>query len=222
MLAVLIGSGEIENYPFLKQCLKACVPDVETAAPLVVCCDGGAAHAQQLGFYPHIIVGDLDSLDGSIAKAYEQEGVRFVKYRAEKDFSDMEIGLNYALEAGADSVVFLGATGSRTDHSLSNIGLLYSCIEKGRQGWIISEECRMTLVNQFVELKNETGKTVSLLPITPTASGIVTTNMKYPLRDESLSIGTTRGISNIITDAHASVSVGEGILLLILQNRLLS
>ncbi len=53
-------------------------------------------------------------------------------------------------------------------------------------------------------------RTVSLLPFSEKVSGITTHGMQYPLNEESLEWGTTRGISNVCISDSASVEVKSG------------
>jgi thiamine pyrophosphokinase len=71
------------------------------------------------------------------------------------------------------------------------------------------------VLDKEVALINETGKTVSLLALSPEVTGITLTGFLYPLKEETLIIGESRGISNIITDARASISARQGKLLVI-------
>jgi len=62
---------------------------------------------------------------------------------------------------------------------------------------------------------------VSLLPLTAQVEGIRTAGLLYPLCDERLAQGHTRGVSNELTAAEATISVREGCLLIAHQLGLL-
>ena len=68
---------------------------------------------------------------------------------------------------------------------------------------------------QEVELQGEPGDLVTLLPIGGDASGVTTKGLRYPLLGETLSFGRTRGLSNEVVHAPASVSLERGTLLVI-------
>ena len=51
------------------------------------------------------------------------------------------------------------------------------------------------------------------LPVAGTAHGVHTTGLRYPLLGEDLLPGSTRGVSNELLGAEATVSVGDGVLL---------
>ncbi|NDF40064.1 MAG: hypothetical protein EB140_14230, partial [Proteobacteria bacterium] len=61
------------------------------------------------------------------------------------------------------------------------------------------------------------GDFVSLVPLTDHVDGITTTGLAYPLHGERLAWGTSRGISNELRHATATVSATAGRLLVILQ-----
>jgi thiamine pyrophosphokinase len=44
---------------------------------------------------------------------------------------------------------------------------------------------------------------------------VTTTGLRYPLRDERLPTGTTRGVSNVFVERTATVSVRSGVVLAI-------
>ena len=56
---------------------------------------------------------------------------------------------------------------------------------------------------------------VSLLPLTGDASGIRTKGLYYTLNGETLSFGKPRGVSNVLTEKHAEISLESGMLLVI-------
>jgi len=47
-------------------------------ADLIVAADGGARHVLRLGFTPHVVVGDMDSLDHEQSEHLRQMGCRFL------------------------------------------------------------------------------------------------------------------------------------------------
>ena len=47
------------------------------------------------------------------------------------------------------------------------------------------------------------------------ATGIVTSGLEYPLRNETLSFGPARGMSNVLTEREAHIKFATGLLLVI-------
>ena len=65
------------------------------------------------------------------------------------------------------------------------------------------------------DLVGQPGDLVTLLPAHGPALGVVTDGLLYPLRDEDLPAGTTRGVSNELALAEATVRLRGGTLLAI-------
>ena len=59
------------------------------------------------------------------------------------------------------------------------------------------------------------GDRVSLIPNGSDAVGVTTTGLRWHLEDETLPIGSTRGISNAMDSPEASISIDDGTLLII-------
>ncbi|HEX5579393.1 MAG TPA: thiamine diphosphokinase, partial [Candidatus Limnocylindria bacterium] len=64
-------------------------------------------------------------------------------------------------------------------------------------------------------IEAERGGLVTLLPVGGDAEGVRTAGLRYPLAGETLSIGRSRGLSNVVDEAPASASLQRGTLLVI-------
>ena len=135
MDVLIVGSGNAESTELLQQ--------TASLAQLLICVDGGARHFSKAGITPHVLLGDFDSIDANLLQTYEKDGVKLVKYPTGKDYTDMELALDYAAEHGATRVFIMGAIGSRIDHSLSNLQLLHKLLQKGIRGVILNENNRV-------------------------------------------------------------------------------
>ena len=74
-------------------------------------------------------------------------------------------------------------------------------------------EATVHVVTTDVHLAGTPGELLSLLPVHGPVEGVVTDGLLYPLRDEDLPAGSTRGVSNEFVEHAASVSVRSGTLL---------
>ena len=72
---------------------------------------------------------------------------------------------------------------------------------------------RVTVVRHAAELTGAVGGHVTLLPVGGPARGITTDGLLYPLTDEDLAPGSTRGVSNELLGSVAHVRLREGTLL---------
>jgi thiamine pyrophosphokinase len=182
---------------------------------LIICCDGGARHVQYSGIKPDVIIGDMDSIDPSLLASYSTSGIKIIKHPANKDFTDTELALDYAVSLKAEAIFIWGALGGRIDHTLANVFLLDKGREKGIRAYLIDEYGEAFVLDKETSFINEIGRTVSLIALSPEVTGVTLTGFLYPLKDGTLAMGESRGISNIITDVHAGISVRQGKLLVI-------
>ena len=189
-----------------------------------IAADGGARHASALGVALDLWVGDGDSIGDAGLAALEAAGIPVERARPDKDESDTELAVRAAIRLGAGGIVIVGALGgARIDHALANIGLLALPELDGRPATILDAGARLGLIRApgpdggAVErrLTGRPGDLVSLLPMAPGVEGVTTDGLLYPLLDEPLPIGRTRGLSNVRTASEARVAVRRGLLLVV-------
>ena len=182
---------------------------------LIICCDGGARHFQYLKIKPDVIIGDMDSIDPALLASYSTQGIKIIKYPAKKYFTDTELALDYALSLKPEAIFIWGALGDRIDHTLANVFLLCKGQENGIRTYLIDEYGEAFVLDKETSFINETGRTVSLIALSPEVTGITLSGFLYPLKEETLIMGESRGISNVINDVRAGISVRQGKLLVI-------
>ena len=81
---------------------------------LIICCDGGARHLWKTGIKPDVIIGDMDSIEPDHLASYSKQGVKIIKYPVNKDFTDTELALDYALGLKPEAIFIWGALRRRT------------------------------------------------------------------------------------------------------------
>lgn len=188
-------------------------------ADRVVAVDGGTTWLASVGCRPDVVVGDLDSADPALIAALEADGVPVERHAAAKDASDTELAVTGAIATGADQVVILGAlAGPRLDHQLANLMLLADPeLVRGRDLRIVRGSTLVRALHGPASMAIEAapGGLVTLLPVGGDAQGVRTTGLRYPLAGETLSIGRSRGLSNVVDEVPASASLERGTLLVI-------
>ena len=207
MKAAVLCSGSIDDYSYTKKYIE----DVT----LIVCCDGGIRHCEGLGIKPDLIVGDFDSLDPKQLEEYISMGAEVVRVPAEKDFTDGELGLMKAMEAGADEIVILGGIGSRIDHTLTNCHILVKALRHGVRAVLSNEHNEICLTDGNLCLSPGKGSTVSLIPLTTEVLGVKTKGLYYPLNGQMMHRGESLGVSNVCLEDDIEISLDDGILVVI-------
>ena len=214
MRALVIADGA----PPDRAALDRAWPGWDDGLELVVAADGGARHAAALGRSIDRWVGDGDSLGSDGVAALRAAGVPVRLVPVDKDASDTELAVLEALDLGADDVTIVGALGgARFDHGLANVTLLDAPALVGRQARLLEPGARVSLLRgpSTTVLEGQAGDLVTLLPLGDDADGVTTEGLRYPLADETLSAGRTRGLSNARLAGRSRISIRGGRLLVV-------
>lgn len=207
MTALIVCSGSINDYSYHKKYFER--------AQFVVCVDGGAKHIRKFGLVPDVLIGDLDSISAEDLEYFKDMKVKIIKYPSQKEMTDTEIAINYAIDNGYKEVVIIGGIGTRIDHSLANILLLKQLLEKGIKGTLANEKNEITLTKDRIKVAKEKDAKLTLLPLTKVVEGITTKGLYYQLNCEDIELGSSRGVSNEFKDEFAEISIKSGILIVI-------
>lgn len=205
----IISNGIINDPEFIRQKLE------ETNAPIIICADGATRYLRPLDIVPEFIVGDMDSIDDDTMRYFDKRGTTILTYPGNKDETDTQLALEYALKLKPDEIFIFGALGARIDHAFANISLLIMGVKQGVDVKIIDETCELFIVNQQGVVEGETGQTVSLLPLSSEVTGITLEGFEYPLSGGVMEIGRPYGISNRLIDEKGIITVKSGYLLVI-------
>ena len=198
MRAVIIGNGTICDYDYIKSKLYD--------DDYIICADGGLKHIEKLGIEPDIAIGDFDSAPPTAQNCKV--------YPVRKDFTDGELAVNYAIEKGYEEILLIAMTGERLDHTLTDIFLLSK--KKGMR--LIDDKNEIMVVTDNLEITGSEGKTLSIIPVFGNLEGIATTGLEYPLNNETLYFGQSRGNSNVVIADVCTIEVKSGIGLIIINN----
>lgn len=180
----------------------------------IICADGGVKHTENLGLTPMTIIGDLDSSPSSLIKKYKNSGTRIIEYKRNKDETDSELAVQYAIEHGFSSLHLFGVFGDRFDHSIATLLFLAEKVPTGLEIKIIHGNQIMYLVESSLTISGTAGETISLIPLQD-CRGVTLEGFEYPLRDEILVTGTTRGVSNVLTQNSSHIRLHTGVLLVV-------
>lgn len=208
MDAILIGNGEIKDYKMLESYIKK-------SNTIVICCDGGLKHTYKLDMKPDYIIGDFDSAPSKLLRYYKKFDIPMKVFPEKKDKTDMELGLEFALDLKPKEIFIFGGIGSRFDHTLANANILKIALECGVKASLINEVHIINLINKKFSIVGNKGDLLSLIPLTQEVSGVTTFGLEYPLDNAVIKIGSSIGISNVFISNEVNIIIKEGLLLVI-------
>jgi thiamine pyrophosphokinase len=179
----------------------------------IIAVDGGATHCLELGLRPAVVIGDLDSLTQPDLEALKIQGAKIIQYPVRKNFTDLELALSHARSLEVEEILILGALGARWEQTLANV--LLSAAYPGLNIHLVdgNQELFYLRAGKTLTISGCPGDTLSLIPLGGDAKGITTDNLEYPLTGDRLPLGSTRGISNVMLENEAHISLREGLLL---------
>ena len=206
--AVIFVNGTVQDYDWLSARLR---PD-----DYLIGADGGTRHCLALDRTPHVVVGDMDSIAPDMLANLEAQGVAAERHPPRKDKTDLELAVDRAVREGVSEILLMGALGGRLDQTLANR------LISARRDWpvpIILADGHQTLQvmrdGECFVLGTPVGSLVSVVPLSQEVTGVTYAGLEYPLTNATLPLGTTRGISNVIAHSPATISIDQGILLVI-------
>jgi thiamine pyrophosphokinase len=186
----------------------------------IICADGGTRHALALGVTPDVVIGDLDSLAVPDHRRLVEMGVETRRHPHDKDEVDLELALERVLREETRTILIVAALGKRLDQALGNISLM-------ADPRLRRADCRMDdgleevfFCGSACTIRGARGDIVSLIPWGNSVTGVRTDGLRWPLSGDSLEAYRTRGISNEMLTATASVQIEAGMLLVVHRRRL--
>lgn len=177
-----------------------------------IAADGGANIAQNLGTTPDVIIGDLDSYNGTDQEASE------IIFRPSQELNDLEKALQYAQKERGSHIYILGATGHRLDQTLKNLSVLKQFSPHFEQIRIADDFGETRLLPPSFSDDFAIGTQLSLFPLSGKATGITTYGLKYPLDNEFLKNGVRDGSSNEVIANPVQITHKEGDLLMFVKH----
>jgi thiamine pyrophosphokinase len=211
--AIIFANGKMEVAPSILAAIHT--------SDLIIAADGGTQHCKSLKIKPNVIIGDFDSVSSLDINSYQQAGVETIQYTTNKDETDLELALLYALNHQTTHVYIFGALGKRWDMTIANIllGVQHRFSQLSIRLLDGRDELIILRGEGREDIMDRKGDTVSLIPVGGDALGITTDGMEYPLNDETLYLGSSRGVSNVIISDKSRVIIKTGTLLLCISSR---
>lgn len=179
----------------------------------IIAVDAGYAALVERVVAPHHAFGDFDSL-GFVPQEAEG-GVCVHPFDPHKDFTDMDLALNFAIGEGFTHIIMCDGLHARLDHSLANLQLMAAAARKGQRVWGITEEEVVVALDakgelDHLEIAAGSQGICSVLAHSDSVSGAYETGLAYGLEDAQLTNCFPLGISNELTGAPARISLDAG------------
>lgn len=207
MKALIIASGRIDDYDLLNSLVQE--------NSFILCADGGLNHLMKIGLIPNLVLGDLDSISDDGIEYIKSKNIKVEKYPTMKDETDTHLAVNYLISKNYKEITIIGGIGTRMDHTLANIFLLRKLNKIGIKGCIINGNNIIHLIDNSIKLLRKDNYYTSIIPISQDGIQVSVSGFLYPLMNEHIEFGSTRGISNILTSSFGNIILLKGEALII-------
>lgn len=163
--------------------------------------------------------GDFDSVKEEELAFIKKHVGELLTFPPEKDETDMEIALSWAMKQAPEKIRIFGATGGRLDHFFANIQLLFKpmALQKSVPIEIIDRQNIISLIQAGTHTieRNDEYTYISFIPFHEEVEGLTLVGFKYPLTLRHIPIHSTLCISNELISDIGTISFSEGILMVI-------
>lgn len=177
----------------------------------LICADGGANSAKQIGIVPDYIIGDFDSALPSTLKFYKNKA-KIIRLK-DQNSTDVEKCLNFLIKNNYEEVALTGVTGDRLDHTFCNLGIVLKYFTKINLN-IIAENSYLKAYTGKVVLETVPRETISIYGF-DSKTKIKSEGLKYPLQNISLPFGKKESTSNVALSKEIKLTVKGGIIFII-------
>ncbi len=186
---VILANGIYPTHSIPLQILKN--------AGSIICCDGAVNKLIENELSPHVIIGDLDSIDEKYKKQYQEK----LYHIPDQDENDLRKAMKWVEKQNIENATILGATGNREDHAIANIFSLLQFTTKNKFK-MITDFGVFNIIEDDAKLTSFLGEQISIFSIDSTIK-ITTNDLKYNLNSYSVSdlysCSLNESISNEIT-----------------------
>lgn len=207
MNVAIISGGTAPSERLLKKYLE------ET--DFIIAADKGMECLYNYHIIPDLILGDFDSARKEILDKMKLKTREVMEFPPEKDYTDTEIAIMEGIKRGSERIYLFGATGTRIDHTLGNIGLLLSTKKKGVDLEILDNNNRFYLGQNKMLLKGSYGENISFHALSDKVINLTIKGAKYSLDNYDMSLLDPRAICNEFLDTQIEISYDKGELLII-------
>ena len=201
--ALIIANGESCSDELLGQLLEW--------SPIVIVLDSAIDRVIARNIKIDVHLGDFDK--GTNSQYHEAQYPIEVVHTPDQNKTDLEKAFDYLIERKIPAVNVVWATGRRTDHTISNLTNIVRYRDQLKIV-VLDDYSKVFLLPKHFEKWYPEKTVLSLIPV-GIVKNITSSNLYYPLKNDTLTLGYRTGSSNhAAKDGIVTIDYEEGDLLL--------
>jgi len=190
---------------------------LEDTFDMILASDGGYITSKKMNLEVDVLIGDFDSITSDDLKEAKKRGIKIIPFPVEKDRTDGELAVDYAISLGSNDITILGSFKEELDHALGNLFLLFKIDKFGIKSKLLTQKYDIEIINKEKEYLGKVGQELSLIPISETVEGLNIVGSRYNLVNAKVHMGQTLTLRNMIVKKRAKVYFNKGKVLSILK-----
>ncbi|NFT91983.1 thiamine diphosphokinase [Clostridium botulinum] len=208
MKVMIVSGGNTPSEKLINQYVKK--------VDFIIAADKGGEYLLKYNIIPDLLIGDFDSMSKESLNTLKTVVKEVLKFPPEKDYTDTEMALMEAVKRGGEKIYLLGATGTRMDHTLGNIGLLLSYKKKGIYLEIIDNNNKVYLANNKMDLNGKRGENISFHALSDIVKNFKVTGAKYNIPNgKDITLLDPSAICNEFLDTCINIEYDKGEILIL-------
>jgi thiamine pyrophosphokinase len=204
MVALIVTGGDCPPHEIIRTLAKA--------ADCVIAADSGLDVCISAHLEPDLVVGDFDSVRHDSLVSVPED--KILQYPEEKDYTDTELAIEFALHRGAQKIVLAGGGAGRLDHLLA-VRALFERENPIHEWHTANESVFLVPAGHSLHFSAPTHVIVSVFPLSGGARGMRSRGLKWPLDGLVWDCGHF-GVSNRTVMPHVEIASGQEPILVIL------
>jgi len=183
----------------------------------VIGVDRGALYLVEQNIKCQVAIGDFDSVSFEEKRIIKNKVKHFVELSAEKDMTDCEAAIQYAVANGCRELHLYGVTGGRFDHQFAVVTLVLKYVKRDIRIFVENAQNKWFVLSPGKhEIEAENKRYLSFFALEAGVNALTLAGVKYPLNGYELRVDDALCVSNEVACGQiAKVSFDAGYLLVV-------
>lgn len=158
-------------------------------------------------------IGDFDSIDVSFYETLRSTSCRLISLPVNKNETDTEVAVTYAMNQGYTEIIVYGAFGGRIDHEMAN---LYLLMNRRLPITLMNETNRIRILNPGKYIIKKEYEFLSFFALED--SSLSERGVRFPIEQHHITVKDIYTVSNEILHDSAEIEVHDGCVMMIESN----
>ena len=156
--------------------------------------DNGTQHLFNRSITPHVVLGDLDSIDPSLLKKIKTMEIDIKSYEPNKDKTDFELAIESINKPDDKKIYLIGGEEGEIDHLFSIFTIVSNYKFAKNLTWFYQD--KKIIFKQNISINMRKGSKFSIIPIT-NLKDLKITGAEWELNEEDIVAGSSKTLRNI-------------------------